>query len=148
MSAAPDLSAAEGWLAQRTPRERKQRGQWVTPWSLVHAVVERAVKGLGERPLVVDPACGDARFLVAVARARPDARLVGIDADPLAIEAARATLQRAGVEAELRCADALTQPSGARCGPASRPPPTRTTWLRASWSTPSRRRGAPRWCCQ
>ncbi len=110
MSAAPDLSAAEGWLAQRTPRERKQRGQWVTPWSLVHAVVERAVKGLGERPLVVDPACGDARFLVAVARARPDARLVGIDADPLAIEAARATLQRAGVEAELRCADALTQP--------------------------------------
>ena len=106
----PDLSAAEAWLARRTPAERKVRGQWVTPWPLVEAVVERALVGLPAPLTVVDPACGDARFLVAVARRRPDATLIGIDADPLAIEAARATLASAGVRAQLRCGDALTEP--------------------------------------
>lgn len=105
----PDLSAADAWLARRSPAERKQRGQWVTPWPLVEAVAARAVEGLEARPVVVDPACGDARFLLAVARLRPDARLVGIDADPLAIEAARATLALAGVEAELVLRDALVE---------------------------------------
>jgi len=106
---APDLSAAEVWLAQRSPTERKRRGQWVTPWPLVEAVVERALEGIGPRPVVVDPACGDARFLVAVAQRRPEAQLYGIDADPLAIEAARQTLSAAGVRAELTLGDALTE---------------------------------------
>jgi len=106
----PDLSAADRWLADRSARERKVRGQWVTPWPLVEAVAERALDGVGERPTVVDPACGDARFLVAVARRRPGARLVGIDVDELAIQAARQTLRAAGVQAELRCADALVEP--------------------------------------
>jgi hypothetical protein len=109
-STAPDLSAATAWLAARSASERKRRGQWVTPWPLVTAVVERAVRGVPQGGTVVDPACGDARFLLAVGLRRPDLQLVGIDSDPLAIEAATSTLRAAGVSAELRCADALVQP--------------------------------------
>jgi hypothetical protein len=106
----PDLSPARDWLAGRGAPERKAMGQWVTPWPVVEAVARRAVDGLGPTPRVIEPACGDARFLIAVARLRPDARLLGLDADPAAIAAARATLAAAGVHAELRCADALAEP--------------------------------------
>jgi SAM-dependent methyltransferase len=102
-----DLSAADSWLAARDEGERKRRGQWPTPWWLCEAVVARLAPELPPEPRVVDPACGDGRWLLAVARQRPDARLVGIDNDPLAIEAAKATLLRAGVSAELVCTDAL-----------------------------------------
>ncbi len=104
----PDLSAADAWLAHRSAAERKRRGQWVTPWPLVEAVVERALVDLPRGGTVVEPACGDGRFLLAVARRRPDLRLVGLDADPLALEAARVTL--AGLDVELRLADALAEP--------------------------------------
>lgn len=103
----PDLTPSERWLAARPADERKRRGQWPTPWEVCVAVVDRLAPELPERPLVVDPACGDARWLVAVARRLPGARLVGYDTDPLAIDAARETLRRAGVEADLRCEDAL-----------------------------------------
>ena len=108
MPASPDLSAADAWLAQRSARERKQRGQWVTPWPLVEAVVERALSSVPRGGTVVEPACGDGRFLLAVARRRPDLRLIGLDCDPLALDAARSTL--ADVDVELRQADALDAP--------------------------------------
>lgn len=106
-ASAPDLRPAEAWLSRRSPAERKRRGQWPTPWWLCAAVIEHIAADLGPTDTVVDPACGDGRWLLAVAGCRPGARLIGIDADPLAIEAARATLSAAGVSAELRCADAL-----------------------------------------
>jgi hypothetical protein len=102
-----DLSAAEAWLAARSEGERKRRGQWPTPWWLCEAVVARLAPELPPGPRITDPACGDGRWLLAMARQRPDARLLGIDSDPLAIEAAKTTLSRAGVSAELVCADAL-----------------------------------------
>lgn len=106
---APDLTAADAWLAAAAPGERKRRGQWPTPWWVCEAVVALLAPDLRAlpSPRVVDPACGDGRWLVAVARHAPNARLVGIDADPRAVEAARITLDRAGVAAELRHADAL-----------------------------------------
>lgn len=109
----PDLTAAVGWLAARSATDRKRRGQWPTPWPICEAVV--GLLELPPRPLVVDPACGDARWLVAVARRFPEARLVGYDTDPLALDAARVTLARAGVQADLVCADALAPDAVPAC---------------------------------
>ncbi|MEO0604645.1 MAG: methyltransferase domain-containing protein, partial [Myxococcota bacterium] len=103
----PDLSAGEAWLSARTPIERKRWGQWPTPFDLCRAVVDRVAPRLPRQPRVVDPACGDGRWLLAAARRLPDADLIGVDRDPSAIDAARRTLDRAGVTATLHCADAL-----------------------------------------
>ncbi|MEP6297132.1 MAG: N-6 DNA methylase, partial [Ilumatobacter sp.] len=52
--------------------DRKQRGAWFTPTHLVDALVAAVVTGefverRRRRPIhVIDPACGDGRFLVAV----------------------------------------------------------------------------------
>lgn len=105
--ATPDLAPGAAWLAARSPADRRRFGQWSTPWWACDRVAERAVRGLGPTPRVVDPACGDGRFLVAVARHRPDARLVGVDVDPSAVAAAAETCRRAGVTVDLRVADAL-----------------------------------------
>ena len=79
----PDLSAADEWLAARPVTERKRRGQWVTPWWLAEQAVDRLAPDLPPRPHVADLACGDGRWLVAVGRRFPGARLTGVDADPL-----------------------------------------------------------------
>jgi hypothetical protein len=107
-TSAVDLTPAERWLASRSRDERKRLGQWPTPWWACDAVAERAVRGLPAHATVVDPACGDGRFLVAVARHLPGARLVGVDIDPAAIEAAKETCRLAGVTADLRVADGLS----------------------------------------
>ncbi len=105
----PDLSAGHLWLARRTPAQRKRTGQWATPYWLCRTTVDMIAPQLQgiERPTIVDPACGDGRWLVAAARRFPGARLVGLDIDRGAIEAARATLKAEGIEAELRVGDAL-----------------------------------------
>lgn len=106
MSAPPDLTAADRWLAARSARDRKRSGAWPTPWWVCDAVARRLAPELHGQ-VVVDPACGDGRWLIAVARYAPSARLIGLDLDPLAVDAARTTLAAAGVPAELSCADAL-----------------------------------------
>jgi SAM-dependent methyltransferase len=80
-------------------RSRKQLGAWYTPPALVELVVEHTVTGerfgaCTSRPVrVLDPACGDARFLEAVAnqldRFGTRCELVGVDIDPDAAAAAR-----------------------------------------------------------
>ncbi|HNJ97331.1 MAG TPA: N-6 DNA methylase [Ilumatobacteraceae bacterium] len=79
---------------QRT-RTRKQLGAWYTPPSLVQAVVREAV--FDGAVSVLDPACGDGRFL----RATGLPTQVGIDIDP-------ATAAAGGFE----CADSLTRDWG------------------------------------
>ena len=105
-----DLSAGEAWLRARSPQHRKQKGQWATPWWVVELVTARACAPLPPRPLIIDPACGDGRWLIAAAAQRPLATLVGIDSDPKAIEAAQETARRAGCTIEFRCLDALKAP--------------------------------------
>jgi SAM-dependent methyltransferase len=61
---------------QRDARRRKQLGAWYTPPALVEAVVREAVF-VGARS-VLDPACGDGRFLHATEL--PDQ--TGVDIDP------------------------------------------------------------------
>ncbi|WP_040493729.1 HsdM family class I SAM-dependent methyltransferase [Ilumatobacter nonamiensis] len=93
--------------------ERKQRGAWFTPEHLVDAVVtavidEMFVGARHQRALsILDPACGDGRFLTAavdaVRAAGGDATAVGVDIDA---ETVRMAPSAPGVE--IVCADALT----------------------------------------
>jgi hypothetical protein len=95
------------------PTERKRRGAWYTPVDLVDTIVAAVVTAdvverAGNRPVaVLDPACGDGRFLAAADR-RVRAlggrtRLVGVDVDP----AAAATAAVSVPAAEIVTADAL-----------------------------------------
>ncbi len=61
---------------QREPRRRKQLGEWYTPLALVDAVVREAV--FPGAISVLDPACGDGRFL----RATGLPQQTGVDIDP------------------------------------------------------------------
>lgn len=80
---------------------RKALGQWYTPHWLVSAVLDLVVAPPGR---VLDPACGDGRWLVEAHRRWPDAELEGWDVDPAAIAAARAS----GVPATFTVRDALS----------------------------------------
>jgi SAM-dependent methyltransferase len=92
--------------------DRKRRGAWFTPDHLVNAIVEAVVDeafvaARGGRALrVLDPACGDGRFLTAVLAATracgADAKVYGVDIDVAAVE----YVER-HTEAVALCADAL-----------------------------------------
>jgi SAM-dependent methyltransferase len=100
--------------ARGAPTTRKQLGAWATPHDLVELVVDRTVtpalvERCGARPLrVLDPACGDGRFLAAAAEriaVLGGASVVtGIDIDARALDEARTRL---GDGAELVHGDAL-----------------------------------------
>ena len=89
--------------------ERKLRGAWATPAWLVERVLDVALDPLTardrrhQRLRVLDPACGDGRFLAAAGR-RADLRLEGVEVDAGAAAAARAAL---GERATIREGDAL-----------------------------------------
>lgn len=73
---------------------RKQRGAWYTPTELLQIVVDGVLEGFAAasetRVVVLDPACGDGRFLTAVgdrlAATGHDAELVGCDIDEGALD--------------------------------------------------------------
>lgn len=89
------------------PSDRKQRGAWYTPDDLVERVVDAAVtpEFVGHCLLtsseirIVDPACGDGRFLIAAAERIVQlggrAHAVGIDIDRSAVVAAQQALAEA-----------------------------------------------------
>jgi SAM-dependent methyltransferase len=98
------------------PSRRKQLGAWYTPPELVAHVAGETIgrrRGGGRGPVrVLDPACGDGRFLAEARRRLGDrAVLTGIDIDPEAVAAARAALPGA----EIVQADALAHDWGDRC---------------------------------
>ncbi len=97
---------------------RKRLGAWYTPDDLVARVVVATITpaylaGRADRPLrILDPACGDGRFLRAAA-ARVESsgarcELSGVDVDRGAVAAARRELPRARIERD----DALTRAWG------------------------------------
>jgi len=97
---------------------RKVRGDFPTPLGLVDLVLEHtlAAPAPGQRVSVLDPACGDGRFLVAAARriaasgGRPDVH--GVEVDDAAAAAARGALEAAGVAGRVEVADALARDWG------------------------------------
>ena len=105
----PGTASAEG------PRTRKQLGAWATPEHLVELVIGRTVdasvvaRAAGRPVRVLDPACGDGRFLVAAATRIESLGgsviCTGVDVDASALGAAARAL--AGHEHRLVRADAL-----------------------------------------
>lgn len=86
------MATSTDWITQP-----KKLGQWPTPGWLVEAVLDQIE--LPASGTVLDPACGDGRWLEAVHRRRPDLALVGWDIAPEAVRAARSRLgERATVE--------------------------------------------------
>ncbi len=90
------------WITQP-----KKLGQWPTPEWLIEAALDQVQ--LPETGAVMDPACGDGRWLEAVRRRNPRLRLIGWDIAPEAIVAAR---QRLGIQADLQVRDALAGEPG------------------------------------
>ncbi len=92
------------------PEQRKRLGAYYT-----HQEIVRYLAGWGARRArssVMDPSCGDGRFLEEAAR-HGAARLVGCDLDPHALEITRSRLSLAGVRVELHGGDFFDlEPSG------------------------------------
>lgn len=78
----------------RSSEERRNNGATFTPVSIVQTMVDWATPKNPSR--IVDPGVGSARFLTRAGAAFPEAKLVGIDIDPLATLMARANLAVAG----------------------------------------------------
>jgi SAM-dependent methyltransferase len=81
----------------RPPEDRRRMGATYTPDALVAAMVGWAGLRAPAPERVVDPGCGSGRFLVAAGRRFPEARLIGVEVDPLAALIARAHLAAAGL---------------------------------------------------
>lgn len=90
-----------------TISEQKRRGAWYTPAALVDLVVDAVVdvdfvaRCAGRTIRVVDPACGDGRFLVAVGKRIASlggpVDLIGFDIDATAVDDARELLGSSGL---------------------------------------------------
>lgn len=80
----------DAFLRLRTGEARRPLGQFYTPHHVVRAMVEWARTEDGTVAQVVDPGCGSGQFLAEAARVFPEAKLVGIEVDPLAVLMTRA----------------------------------------------------------
>lgn len=85
----------DAFIASRSAAERRDTGTVYTPPEIVASMVAWARK-TGTPARIVDPGAGSGRFLLAAARAFPDAQLVAVDIDPLAIEILKANLSVCG----------------------------------------------------
>ncbi len=97
---AGDDPLGEALCALRTASERRARGAVYTPRVMVEAMTAWAAERPASR--VVDPGVGSGRFLLAAARAFPQAELVGVDVDPFACLLVRAGLAVHGAGSRAR----------------------------------------------
>jgi adenine-specific DNA-methyltransferase len=81
----------------RSPELRRNQGATYTPTAVAQVMISWATALKFNPARIVDPGAGSARFLLAAARKFPDARLVGIEVDPLAAIIARGNLAAAGL---------------------------------------------------
>lgn len=85
----------DAFIAQRSAEQRRDTGTVYTPPEIVASMIAWAKKA-GAPDRIVDPGAGSGRFLLAAARAFPDAQLIAVDIDPLAIEILKANLAVCG----------------------------------------------------
>jgi SAM-dependent methyltransferase len=112
------MATAQASLTDADARQRRRRrGDFATPPDLVRRIVDAVMPPIvaGQRVSVLDPACGDGRFLAAaaehIAGAGGVAVLHGIDIAPDAVGAARAALAPRG-GAQVEVGDALSRDWG------------------------------------
>lgn len=86
----------EEFCRVRSPKCRRARGATYTPPGIVEAMVERAARDACPQR-IVDPGLGSGRFLVAAGRRFPNARLLGVELDPLPALIARGNLAASGM---------------------------------------------------
>jgi predicted RNA methylase len=101
-----DDPLGEAFCRLRSPAARRSTGAIYTPSAIVLSMVRWAAAQ--ESPTrIVDPGCGSGRFIIAAARQFPDAALVAVDADPLAVLLLRANASVLGLNGRLtvHCAD-------------------------------------------
>jgi adenine-specific DNA-methyltransferase len=84
-----DLLGTEFCLL-RSAKQRRQYGATYTPTPIVDAMAEWARAELSTPARVVDPGAGSGRFLIAAAHKFPNAELIAVDVDPLAMLMLRA----------------------------------------------------------
>jgi adenine-specific DNA-methyltransferase len=81
----------------RSPEARRAVGAVYTPAAIVEAMIEWAAQEPGEPPArIVDAGTGSGRFLIAAAKTFPNARLIGVEIDPLPCLLLRANAAVAG----------------------------------------------------
>ena len=90
----------EALTALRSAAERRRRGAIYTPPELVAAMSDWGARRTVTR--VVDPGAGSGRFLTAAGRRLPDAELVAVDTDPLALTLCAANAAVLGLAARTR----------------------------------------------
>lgn len=79
-----------------SPQERRPLGQTYTPAKIIESMVHWAAdQGAPKR--IVDPGAGSGRYLIAAARAFPEASLIGADIDPLSALMLRANIAASGL---------------------------------------------------
>jgi adenine-specific DNA-methyltransferase len=81
----------------RTPEIRRPHGATYTPKPIVRVMLKWAATHCPRPARVIDPGVGSARFLIAAGRRFTDARLIGVEIDPLAALLARAHVSCAGL---------------------------------------------------
>jgi adenine-specific DNA-methyltransferase len=85
----------------RSPEKRRESGATYTPSAIVNAMMAWAAAVNAAPDRVIDPGIGSGRFLTAAAGLFPDAILIGIDIDPLALLMARANAHVGGYDHRL-----------------------------------------------
>jgi hypothetical protein len=84
-----DILGAE-FCNLRSPEKRRKTGATYTPPAIVKAMISWAESVNPAPDRVIDPGIGSGRFISAAAKIFPNAQLIGIDIDPLALLMARA----------------------------------------------------------
>ncbi len=143
---AGDDPLGETFASLRSAAQRRLRGATYTPAAVVEPMTEwlanhkRAAR-------VVDPGAGSGRFLCAVGRRLPDARLVAVEIDPLAALTIRANLTVLGFDkrAEIHVGDYRALDLSPAPGPTAfigNPPYVRHHDIDPAWKAWLRERAA------
>jgi len=90
----------EAFCRIRTPQERRNQGATYTPPAIVDHMLEWAARHKTPSR-VVDPGAGSGRFILAAARRFPEASLVAVETDPLAVLILQANAEVLGVSGRL-----------------------------------------------
>ena len=86
----------DAFIASRSAELRRETGTVYTPREIVTSMIAWAER-TGKPTRIVDPGAGSGRFLMAAARAFPDAQLVAVEIDPIAVDVLKANLLAGGI---------------------------------------------------